>query len=89
MLSNQILYREEGDYSLGNVEQRYYQKRIFVVDGSGLSIYKNDNNLLHEFRDDNAQEFPIKLNHGRHCRDDRYSLTLDLHSSDSFSTSYV
>lgn len=34
-LSNQILYREEGDYSLGNVEQSYYQKRIFVVDGSG------------------------------------------------------
>jgi hypothetical protein len=87
--SNQILYREEGDYSLGNIEQRCYQKRIFVVDASGLSIYRNDNSLLHEFRVDNMPVFPIKLNHIHHCKDDFYSLTLDLLSNDSFSTSYV
>lgn len=87
--SNQILYREEGDYRLGSVVHSCYQKRIFVVDASSLSIYKNDNSLLHEFRVDNVPEFPIKLNHIHHCKDDRYSLTLDIHSNDSFSTSYV
>lgn len=88
-LSNQILYREEGDYSLENVEQKCYQKRIFVVDASSLSIYKNDNSLLHEFRVDNMEVLPIKLNHIHYCKEDRYSLILDLHSNDSFSTSYV
>ena len=87
--SNQILYREEGDYQLGSVKRSCYQKRIFVVDALGLSIYKNDNSLLHEFRVDNLPAFPIKLNHVHHCKEDRYSLTLDLHSNDSFSTSYV
>lgn len=87
--SGQILYREEGGYSLGNVEQKCYQKRIFIVDASGLSIYKNDNSLLHEFRVDNMQVFPIKLHHIHHCKKDRYSLMLDILSNDSFSTSYV
>jgi len=87
--SNQILYREEGEYSLGKIEQRCYQKRIFIVDALGLSIYKNDHSLLHEFKVDNQLVFPIKLNHSHHCKDDRYSLMLDIHSDKSFSTLYI
>ncbi len=88
-LDNQILYLEEGRYRLEGLEQICYQKRIFVVDASGLTIYRQDNSLLHEFRVDNMQTFPIQLTHTHHCKDDQYSLTLDIHSNNSFSMAYV
>jgi hypothetical protein len=88
-LDNQILYLEEGQYRLEGVEQIYYQKRIFVVDQTGVYIYKNVNSLLHEFRVDNMQTLPIKLTHTHHCKDDQYSMTMVIHLNNSFSMAYV
>lgn len=87
--TNQIVYHEEGQYRLEGREQICYQKRIFVVDASSLTIYKDDNSLLHTFNVDQIQTFPFKLTHTHHCQDDRYSLTLEMNSNDTFSMAYV
>src|SRR5579871_2168795 len=81
---NKILYREEGRYSLDGIEQAYYQERIFVIDDTQFSIYKNDNSMLHHFTINNARSFPIKLKHIHCCKDDQYTLMLDIHSIDRF-----
>jgi len=86
---NQILYREDGQYRMEDIEQTGYQKRIFIIEATQLSIYKSDNSLLHTFKMDNLQTFPVQLNHMHQCMDDRYSLTMDIHSNDSFRTLYV
>ncbi len=88
-LDNKILFCEEGQYQLEGIQQICYQNRFFVVDDSGLTIYRHDNSLLHEFKIDSMQTFPIKLTHTHHCKDDQYSLTLNIHPSDAFSMEYV
>ena len=85
---NQILYREQGLYTLGETEQPCYQQQTFVVTKSTLCIYKNDLSLLHEFALDTLLEFPIKLTHTHLCKNDRYALELVIHSFNTFSTSY-
>jgi len=86
--TNQILYREQGSYTLGEIEQTCYQKQTFIVTKSNLSIYKNDLSLLHEFTLDTLLEFPIKLTHTHLCKNDRYVLEMVIHSFNTFSTSY-
>lgn len=86
---NKILYREEGQYSLRDAEQVYYQERIFVLDNTQFNIYKNDESILHNFTIDNVRFFPIKLKHIHHCNKDQYTLTLDIHSEDSFVSLYL
>lgn len=86
--TNQIMYSEQGHYKLGEIEQICYQKRIFIIDKSNLYIHKNDFSLLHAFALTHILEFPLKLIHTHHCKNDRYSLEMVLHSFNNFSTSY-
>ncbi len=86
--ANQILYHEQGSYTLGEIEQTCYQQQIFVMTKSNLYIYKNDLSLLHEFSLDTLLEFPIKLTHTHLCKNDRYALEMAIHSFNTFSTSY-
>ena len=87
--ANQKIYTEQGCYRLGENEQTCYQKQFFTVEASRLLIHKNDHSLLHEFALDDTLEFPFQLTHRHQCGNDTYSLTMTIHSSDSFSTSYV
>ena len=87
--SNQKIYTEEGCYYLGEKEQTCYQKQFFTVESLRLRICKNDHGLLHEFFLNDAPEFPFQLSHSHQCGNDTYSLTMTIHSSDSFSTSYA
>lgn len=86
--ASQIMYSEQGHYKLGEIEQTCYQKRIFVIDGSNLYIYKNDFSLLHEFILDNTSVFPLSLAHTYPCKNDRYFLEMMIYSFDNFSTLY-
>ncbi len=88
ILKNQKIYTEQGIYYLNGKEQLYYQKRFFVIEASRLCIYKSDHNLLHEFAIDKAIGFPFQLTHSHSCDNDHYSVTITIHSTDSFSISY-
>jgi len=86
--ANQILYREQGSYTLGEIEQTCYQKQTFIVTKSNLYIYKNALQLLHEFTLGTMPGFPVKLTHTHLCKNDRYALEMVIHSFNNFSTSY-
>lgn len=85
---NPIIYTEQGQYQLQEIEQSCYQKRIFIIEESALSIYKSDLSPLHEFALDKMPVLPFRLTHTHLCLNDQYSLEMVIDSLNRFSTSY-
>lgn len=87
-IDRRIIYRENGQYSLADKLQSFYQNRIFILGEGSLQIYKEDHSLLHEFVMGDQSTLPLELTHKHLCRDDQYFLTMNIHSFDNYSTSY-
>lgn len=83
--NNQRVYVEKGLY---NKAVFFQQKLIFKFCSLNLSIYKNDNSLLHRFSIDEGLVIPINLSHTHYCLEDQYFLKVTIYSEDGFSTFY-
>ena len=84
-----IEYKEYGFYILSGTRQEFYQRGFFKLSDSHLYILKADNTILHQFKLDHNLNFPIRLTHTYQCKNDTYSIHLDIVSKEEFHTYYT